>query len=307
MIRTGPILLILTVLGGKGFGASFDCKRDGLSKIEDTICAHSELSKLDSQLGSVYAVARATAGTGNKDALLKAQKTWLATRNHCSSAQCLHAAYDDRIAQLLSSPNVRGIDFELLLKAGPHGWEPQCPEIPLPYWGSAHVEPTELPQAFAEFISFVSRGSKVLDLRCADIKGDGSITYLLVTREPYGFPGVLTLLSRSRDGSLRKETDNGSIIQTDAAGMAGGYEGIVIHPKGFTVENTFGSAGAESSLKFTVRYSTTARTWMLESIDIDSYSDGDVPPDSHRHFTTANFGHVPFGTFDATPYGIALP
>jgi hypothetical protein len=268
--------------------------------------AHSELSKLDSERGSVYAVAKATSMDGAKDALLKAQKTWLAARNLCSSAQCLQAAYEARIAELSSSPNVRGIDFELVLKAGPHGWEPQCSEIPLTFFGSTHVESTELPQAFAEFIPFVPSGSKVLDLRCADIKGDGSVTYLLVTREPYGIPGTLTLLSRSPGGSLRVASHNGSVIQTDVAGAAGGYSGIVIHPKGFTIENTVGAAGAEGSFKFTFRYSSTARTWMLESIDTNSYSDAD-PPHSHEHLTTANFGHVTFEAFDATPYGIATP
>ena len=99
---------------------------------------------------------------------------------------------------------------------------------------------------------------------------------------------------------------NGSVIQTDMAGAAGGYGGIVIHPKGFTVENTAGSAGAESSFKFTFRYSSTARTWVLESIDTDSYSKDDDPPHNHEHLS-ANFGDVTFEAFDASPYGIAAP
>jgi hypothetical protein len=46
---------------------------------------------------------------------------------------------------------------------------------------------------------------------------------------------------------------------------------------------------------------------MLESIDVDSYSSDDVPAKSCERITTAKFGHVTFGDFDATPYGIALP
>jgi hypothetical protein len=49
-------------------------------------------------------------------------------------------------------------------------WEPQCSEIPLTYFGSTHVEPTELPQAFAEFVPFVPNGSKVLDLRYGELR-----------------------------------------------------------------------------------------------------------------------------------------
>ncbi len=307
VIRMSSLLVTLAVLGGKSFGASFDCKREGLSQVQDAICAHAELSRLDSQLGSVYAVARATAGAAEEDALLKSQEAWLATRDHCSSAQCLHAAYDDRIGQLSSSPKVRGIDFELLLAAGPEGWEPQCREVPLTFFGPVHVEPTEMPQAFAEFIPFVRSGMKVLDLRCGDLKGDGSMVYLLVTREPHGVPGTLTVLSRSQDGSLRVESENPSMIQTDSAGMAGGYAGIAIHRKAFTVSNTFGSAGAAGSFKFTFRYATAARAWMLASIVIDTPRRDAGPPRNRERLTQANFGEVTFAAFDATGYGIALP
>jgi uncharacterized protein YecT (DUF1311 family) len=303
----GYLLLMLAVLGGKSFGASIDCKKEGLAEMENTICAHSELSRLDSRLGSAYAVARATAGDdGAKDALLESQKSWLATRDRCSSEQCLHAAYDYRIAELLASPNARGVDFELLLAAGPDGWEPQCREIPLTFFGPVHIEPTDMPPAFAEFIPFIPNGAKVLDLRCGDIKGDGSIAYLLVTREPHGVPGILTLLSRSQDGSLRVDSKNGSIIQTDAAGMEGGYAGITLRRKSFAVRNTFGSAGTQGSFKFTFRYVTTAGTWMLASIDTDTHRHGDVPPHNRERLTKASFGDVTFAAFDATPYGIAL-
>ncbi len=306
MIRMGYLLLLAAVLGGKSFGASFDCKKEGLTGIENTICAHSGLSRLDSQLGSVYAVARATAGDGAKDALLESQKSWLATRNRCSSEECLRAAYNDRIAELLASPNVRSIDFELLLAAGPVGWEPQCREVPLTYFGPIHIEPWDLPPAFAEFIPFIPPGAKVLDLRCGDIKGDGSMAYLLVTREPHGIPGTLTLLSRSQDGSLRVDCENGSIIQTDAAGTEGGYAGISLRRKGFAVRNTFGSAGTVGSFKFTFRYVTTTGTWMLESIATDTQRHGNVPPHSRERLTKATFGDVTFAAFEATPYGIAL-
>jgi uncharacterized protein YecT (DUF1311 family) len=107
-ITTRPTNVATNEGGGvKSSGASFDCKKEGLSKVETTICADSELSQLDSQLGSIYAVAKATNEGDAKLALLKSQKAWLATRNRCSSAQCLHAAYDARITELLSTPNVR--------------------------------------------------------------------------------------------------------------------------------------------------------------------------------------------------------
>jgi hypothetical protein len=62
---------------------------------------------------------------------------------------------------------------------------------------------------------------------------------------------------------LRRVAENKSIIQTDLAGMAGGYEGMVIHQKGFTIQNSVGSAAGESSFEFNFQYSATARNWML--------------------------------------------
>jgi len=307
VLRMNSVLLILAIFGDKSFAASFDCQEKGASKIESTICSHSELSELDSQLASVYAVARATAEGDAKESLIKAQRAWLAIRNLCSTEQCLHATYDVRIAELSSAPYVRGVDFELRLEGGPHGWEPQCPRVPLTFFGSVHVEPKAIPQALAEFVPFVPSGSKVLDLRCADISGDGSTTYLIVTRQPYGVPGILTLLSRTRGSSLRRVAENKSIIQTDLAGMAGGYEGMVIHQKGFTIQNSVGSAAGESSFEFNFQYSATARNWMLESIDINSGNNRNDPPPSHQHLTAAELGHVTFGAFDASPYGMALP
>jgi uncharacterized protein len=180
MVKISGALLMLVLVGGTSFATSFDCRKAGLSRVEYMICANSALSSLDSQLGSVYAVAQATAARDGKGALLKTQRAWLRTRDQCSSVQCLRAAYQVRIAQLSSAQNVRGVDFELRFKAGPHGWEPECTKVPLVV-EPTHVAATEIPKAFASFIPFVPSGWRVLDLRCADIKGDGSITYLLVT------------------------------------------------------------------------------------------------------------------------------
>lgn len=141
--KVSVALLMLVLVGRPSFAASFDCRRADLSRVERMICADGTLSSLDSQLDSVYAVARATAAEDGESALLRAQKRWLRTRNRCSSVQCLRATYQVRIAQLSSARNVRAVDFALQFKAGPHGWEPECAKVPLmpPTFG---VEPTRV-------------------------------------------------------------------------------------------------------------------------------------------------------------------
>jgi hypothetical protein len=98
---------------------------------------------------------------------------------------------------------------------------------------------------------------------------------------------------------MRVEAENRTIIQTDAAGIEGGYGGIVIRRKGFAVESSIGGGGVGNTYRFTFHYSTAARTWMLQRIDIGSFGGSQFPP---KHLTTASFGKITFDGFDATPY-----
>ena len=290
-------LLMLVLVGGPSFAASFDCRRAGLSKVERMICADSALSSLDSQLVSAYGVARATAAQDSKSALLRTQRAWLRTRNRCSSVQCLRAAYQVRISQLSSAQNGRGFSFAVRFNAGPHGYEPECARVRVSSLTSGEVHADV---AGTSFSPFVPSGWEVVDLRCADIKGDGSITYFLATREPdSGEPGTLTLLSQTPGGSMRVEAENRTIIQTDAAGIEGGYGGIEILPKGFAVESSIGGGGVGNTYRFTFHYSTAAHTWMLRRIDIGSFGGSQYPP---QQLTTATFGKVTFDEFDASKY-----
>ena len=88
-------------------GGDVNCQKERLSNVETNICADSALSQSASQLGSIYAVAKATHEGHAKAALLRSQRAWLKARNRCSSIQCLQAAYDARIVELASTPNVQ--------------------------------------------------------------------------------------------------------------------------------------------------------------------------------------------------------
>lgn len=62
------------------------------------ICADGGLSRLDDQLGAVYAQVHAGAADGKAEKAL--QLSWLRTRNACADAACLARAYATRIAEL---------------------------------------------------------------------------------------------------------------------------------------------------------------------------------------------------------------
>jgi uncharacterized protein len=87
--------------------ASFDCAK-ARSKIEKLICADSDLSNLDQDLGEIYSMDLAR----DIDAvnLKTSQRTWLAKRDLCADSMCVKQAYEDRLAQLYcdEKSNLRG-------------------------------------------------------------------------------------------------------------------------------------------------------------------------------------------------------
>ncbi|MGO9265059.1 MAG: hypothetical protein ACLQBA_09260 [Candidatus Binataceae bacterium] len=170
------------------------------------------------------------------------------------------------------------------------------------------VEPKDVPAEFAAFVPFIPNGQDLIDLLCGDIKGDGSTTYLLVTRAP-GDIGSLSLLTRESDGSLKLEASNNTVIQSsELTGSAGGYRGVDIIRNGFTIRNSFGGGGIGEAYSFTFKYSRIHKTWMLESVEVADYDSVDRPPiNTTKKWTKAQFGHVTFSDFDGKAYGIYDP
>lgn len=79
--------------------ASFDCAK-AITKIENSICASSVLSKLDSELANIYDVEILV--NPDSSGVKTAQRAWLReTRNKCPDENCLITAYQQRIAALL--------------------------------------------------------------------------------------------------------------------------------------------------------------------------------------------------------------
>src|SRR5262249_26342796 len=89
--------------------ASFACpeKTLGLKWDEENICLDPELAALDRELAAAFAKAEAAATSPARTALIKTQRTWLATRGEdCRNSNaggprtCLVEAYRKRLAEL---------------------------------------------------------------------------------------------------------------------------------------------------------------------------------------------------------------
>jgi uncharacterized protein len=88
---------LLALVTGVAQAASFDCTKAS-TRVERLICADAELSRLDSELGRVYADARRS--RENPERLLTQQRVWLEQRDRCRTSDCLADLYRQRIAAL---------------------------------------------------------------------------------------------------------------------------------------------------------------------------------------------------------------
>ena len=93
----GFVFAVLTVASLPAGAASFDCAK-ATSVVEKLICGDPQASRLDEELAGVYRKALATAP--DPAALRREQREWLKVREACATAECLHAAYGDRIAAM---------------------------------------------------------------------------------------------------------------------------------------------------------------------------------------------------------------
>ncbi len=99
MKKLAVTILLLSTASFSNFSlaASFDCNK--ASRLQDKmICTNVELSKADSQLAAIYKTA--LQNTNDKEALKKAQLTWLKNRDICKDDSCMLQAYQTRITEL---------------------------------------------------------------------------------------------------------------------------------------------------------------------------------------------------------------
>lgn len=96
--RLSIILAVSHVVFGHANAASLDCAK-AASKVEQLVCTHDVLSKLDDDLAATYRQAAALAAAGATEPKAS-QRAWLKRRNGCSDTNCITASYQARIAEL---------------------------------------------------------------------------------------------------------------------------------------------------------------------------------------------------------------
>ena len=91
--------VIVSLLAHSAAAQSFDCAK-AQTRIEKMVCGDRSVADLDEYLGRYYSAARA--GNARASSCLQSdQAQWLKTkRDTCQDANCLKAAYLDRLAEL---------------------------------------------------------------------------------------------------------------------------------------------------------------------------------------------------------------
>lgn len=97
-IKMSLLLIVLSLcLTVKVKAASFDCGK-ATTKVEESICADAELSRLDEELASAYNDAMKK--VSDPAPLMQEQRDWLKERNLCNEVSCLGNRYRQRLAVL---------------------------------------------------------------------------------------------------------------------------------------------------------------------------------------------------------------
>jgi hypothetical protein len=157
----------------------------------------------------------------------------------------------------------------------------------------ADFSAAELP---AEVQPFVPEGQQAKWLYCADVNGDGTSDYVLVTEA-----GIRTfqILLRGSDGHLRSD------VRTDDAVQGLGDDGFTGAPTLFVRKNKFviinnsaGHFGTGESHVFYFEYSPEIKTWILTRADKDLQGGGQSDNDRPFHQTPKDFGRVTVGDFN---------
>lgn len=97
-------LLLASWIAASGPGPSFACGAVKAASIEALICRDPELARLDRQLASVVAAARAKAGNERPSQLQSTQLAWRRGRDACRQSadarSCVRRSYRERTAEL---------------------------------------------------------------------------------------------------------------------------------------------------------------------------------------------------------------
>lgn len=150
-----------------------------------------------------------------------------------------------------------------------------------------------------ELKSFIKNGTRPIELKTADLNGDGLNDYLLALEDDDGNRSLL-IITKHPDGKFKLEKQNDNIIYCESCGGAMGdpFESIDAKTKSFTVNHYGGSAWRwSSSVKF--NYSRKDNTWQL--VRVEDHQFHALDPNKYKtqiYTPPKHFGKIDIADFD---------
>lgn len=158
------------------------------------------------------------------------------------------------------------------------------------------IKHSAIPQSLKDFIE---QGSKAIEIKSADLNGDGIDDFLIVTEDQDGGRSLL-IISKQPDGKLKFEKRSEVVVMCKSCGGALGdpFTGVQLKPKSFTVQHSGGSADRWTN-SFTFNYSKRDKTWQLVRVEETSYHTARPNKINTQRFTPPkDFGKIDIEEFD---------
>ena len=159
----------------------------------------------------------------------------------------------------------------------------------------------------AEVKPFVEKGAAAIAVESADLNGDGTMDFVLVTEplkpeaksdEDNGDERTLSILTRDREGKLTLAKSNREVVYCKSCGGVFGdpFAGIEAKRNSFTVNNYGGSAWRWSE-SYQFNYSRIDKTWQLVRAESENYHTSDPNKVKTKIRTPKTFGKIDIADF----------
>lgn len=159
----------------------------------------------------------------------------------------------------------------------------------------------------AEAREFIGKGERAIALESADLNGDGTPDFILVTEkktaatmgEDADNERTLLIITRDREGKLKLAKSNKQVVYCKSCGGAFGdpFASIEAKLNSFTVDNYGGSAWRWSE-SYQFNYSRIDKTWQLVRVESESYHTSDPNKGKTKIRTPKSFGKIDIADFD---------
>jgi len=159
----------------------------------------------------------------------------------------------------------------------------------------------------AEVKNYIEKGTTAIALESADLNGDGTADFILVTEEATATISSeeadsersLMILTSDNNGKLKLAKTNKQVVYCKSCGGAFGdpFAGVEVKRGQFTVNNYGGSAWRWSE-SYQFNYSRIDKTWQLVRAESETFNSLEPNKVKTKILTPKKFGKIDIADFD---------